>query len=406
MHDGPRMPPNPLAAWSEFVGQTVSQWILPLAEASKHQRFARFYTLFQQAIGSLGKPAFDIGCVKLNGCAVPVLESVVLESPFCQLRGFACRRPRNGQAAPTRRVLLCAPLAGHHAVLMREVVETLLPDADIYVTDWSDARDVPADAGAFRLEDYVLLLRHFMTELDPSRLDVLAICQAAVPALAAATCLASAGDAEPRTLMLMGGPVDPRLDPTALGRIAACLSLQWLETMAIDAVPAGYPGAGRRVYPGFLQYPALVAAQPDRHFSLMIDYLYNRSVGDAQAVCEIERSMKHYARVLDMPAEFFTDTLRVVFQQALLPKGLWRVAGRPVRPDCLRTTRLLTVEGDSDSITGRGQTHAAHDLCRGLPPARRRQVTIARCDHYGLFSGPRWHTDVYPAIRAWIDRLP
>jgi poly(3-hydroxybutyrate) depolymerase len=299
-------------------------------------------------------------------------------------------------------VLLVAPLAGHHAVLMCEAVQSLLQHADVYVTDWSDARDVPVSAGRFGLDDCVLEVQRCMTMLDPARLHVLAICQGTVPALAAAARVAAGGGPEPRTLTLMGGPVDARLSPTALDRMAAGLSLPWLDAVAIGPVPGGYGGAGRRVYPGFLQYPALVAAQPDRHFSLMFDYLYRRPRCEPHAARRIEREVAQYGAVLDMAAEFFLDTLRVVFQRALLPKGQWHVAGATVRPECLRTTRLLTIEAECDDISGVGQTHAAHELCSALSPALRQRLSVAGCDHYGLFSGERWRTTVHPLVRAWM----
>jgi poly(3-hydroxybutyrate) depolymerase len=282
----------------------------------------------------------------------------------------------------------------------------LLAHADVYLTDWADARDVPVSHGSFGLDDFVLLLQRFMRELDPSRLDVLAVCQATVPALAAAARLASAGEPEPRSLTLVGGPVDARLSPTALNRMAVGLWLPWLDATAIDAVPPGYAGAGRRVYPGFLQYPTLVAAQPDRHFTLMVDYLYRRQGRDAETVRGIERAVAEYGAVLDMPAEFFLDTLRAVFQQMVLAKGTWSVAGQAVRPECLRRTALLTIEGDRDDISGAGQTHAAHGLCTGLPLARRQRVTVPGCDHYGLFSGDPWRDKIHPIVRGWMAAVP
>ncbi|WP_454737278.1 polyhydroxyalkanoate depolymerase [Cupriavidus necator] len=391
---------NPLALWSNLIYSTASNWMLQLAEASRSQQFAQCYGLFQQAIKALGTPAFDLEQVEFDGRRMPVSESVVMETDFCRLRSFSCER--NGSGKTARSILLCAPLAGHHAVQMREVVQSLLPHADVYVSDWVDARDIPRAAGDFHLDDVVLTLQHFMVGLEPGELDVVAICQATVPALAATALLVGAGYPEPRSLVLLGGPIDPRGNPTPLTGMAGSLPPSWLDALGTHIVPPGYRGAGRRVYPGFLQYPSLILGQPERQFSLLFDYIQSHGAGDAHAAREAERSIAHYGAMLDMPAEFLVDTLRVVFQQTLLPKGIWRVAGGLVRPDQLRETRLLTIEGSRDTISGAGHTHAAQDLCVGVPQERRRRITIAGCDHYGLFAGPSWRTAVYPAVHDWL----
>ncbi|WP_454754607.1 polyhydroxyalkanoate depolymerase [Cupriavidus necator] len=391
---------NPLALWGEWIGSMPSRGMLQLAEASKSQQFRHCYGLFQQAIKALGPPAFDIELVEFDGRKIPVQESVVTQTEFCRLRSFSCRRGRTGKSV--RRILLCAPLAGHHAVQMREVVQSLLPHADVYVSDWVDARDIPAAAGDFHLDDVVLTLQDFILRLNPQELDVLAICQATVPAIAAIALLVDTNYSEPRSLVLLGGPIDPRPNPTPLSRMARSLPLSWLDALGTHVVPSGYRGAGRRIYPGFLQYPSLILWQPERQFCLLFDYLQSLGSGDTQAAREAERSIAHYGAMLDMPAEFILDTVRVVFQQTLLPKGMWRVAGRLVRPGQLRKIRLLTIEGSRDTISGVGHTHAAQDLCTGVPAERRRRITIAGCDHYGLFGGPNWRTEVYPAVHDWL----
>ncbi|WP_020384430.1 polyhydroxyalkanoate depolymerase [Cupriavidus neocaledonicus] len=370
------------------------------AEAARSQHFTQCYELFQQAIKALGTPAFDLAQVEFEGSSMPVSESVVMETEFCRLRRFSCKRGRSGRTA--RSILLCAPLAGHHAVQMREVVQWLLPHADVYVSDWVNARDIPQTAGDLHLDDVVLTLQHFMVGLKPAELDVLAVCQATVPALAAAARLVAAGYPEPRSLVLLGGPIDPRRNPTPLTRMAGSLPPSWLDALGTHIVPSGYRGSGRRVYPGFLQYPSLMIWQPERPFLLLFDYIQSHGNGDPEAAREAERSIAHYGAMLDMPAEFILDTLRVVFQQTLLAKGIWRVAGSPVRPDQLRETRLLTIEGSRDTISGVGHTHAAHGLCVGVPAERRRRLTIAGCDHYGLFGGPTWRTAVYPVVHDWL----
>lgn len=399
MQQGGRAAFDPVVMWGELTQQALAG-PYPFAAASRRRHFEHYYRWFQTWLAPFGTARFEFDDIDVDGVRIPVSESTVSATPFCTLRAFQC--PSRSRRKPRPRVLLCAPLAGHRAVLMRDTVAALLPHADVYVTDWADARDVPREAGAFGLDDYVLLVERFIRLLDPAGLHVLAVCQATVPTLAAVSRVAHADGAEPATLTLMGGPIDPRLGPTTLDRVAATLSLPWLEATAIDVVPSGYAGAGRRIYPGFLQYPALIAAQPDRHATLMFDWLCRRQAADADTAREIERAVAQYGAVLDMTAEFFMDTLRVVFQQMLLPKEAWRVGGEMVRPDCLRRTRLLTVEADRDDISGPGQTHAAQGLCSGLPARCRERLTIERCDHYGLFSGTRWRETVHPAVRGWL----
>ncbi|QRQ85588.1 polyhydroxyalkanoate depolymerase [Cupriavidus oxalaticus] len=391
---------NPLALWGEWIGSMPFRGMLQLAEASKSQQFRHCYGLFQQAIKALGPPAFDIEQVEFDGRKMPVEESVVAETEFCRLRSFSCMRDRTSKSA--RRVLLCAPLAGHHAMQLREVVQSLLPYADVYVSEWVDARDIPTTAGDFYLEDVVLTLQDFIVKLNPQGLDVLAICQATVPAIAAIALLVDSNYPEPRSLVLLGGPIDPRSNPTPLTGMARSLPLSWLDALGTHVVPAGYRGAGRRIYPGFLQYPSLIMAQPERQLFLLCEYMRSLGGSDTQAACDAERSIAHNGAMLDMPAEFILDTVRVVFQQTLLPRGMWRVAGRLVRPGQLCETRLLTIEGSRDTISGVGHTHAAQDLCVGVPGERRRRITIAGCDHYGLFGGPNWRAEVYPAVHDWL----
>ncbi len=392
--------PSPFATWGHFAEQAWAATPYPFSLLSRQQRFQQCYLWFQKGIEALGVPPFDIQGAIVDGRAVTVQESLAIDTPFCRLVAF--KRDARVAGNDGQRVLVCAPLAGHHAVLLRDTVMALLQHADVYITDWMDARDVPLSAGRFGLDDFVVLLEGFMRELGPDGLDVLAVCQATVPALAAVSRLASAGHGEPRSVTLVGGPVDARLSPTALNRMAAGVWLPWLDASALDAVPRGYAGAGRKVYPGFLQYPTLVAAHPDKHFRLMVDYLCRDRGRGAEAVAGIERAVAEYGAVLDMPAEFFLDTLRVVFQQMLLARGTWSVAGHPVRPECLRRTALLTIEGELDDICGAGQTHAAHGLCTGLPLVRRQRVTVPGCDHYGLFSGDPWRERIHPIVRGWM----
>jgi polyhydroxyalkanoate depolymerase len=348
-------------------------------------------------------PAFAIESVRIGGRAIGVVETVVDRTAFCTLRGFerGHRLPAAEQAAHDC-VLLVTPLAGHHAVMLRETVETLLQTHDVYVTDWANVRDVPLAQGRFGLSDYVLVLERFLRLLGARGVHVLAVCQAAPPALAAAALTASTPvRPAPLSVTLMGGPIDARLNPTMVDRLAATHDIEWFRHAVIDVVPPPYAGAGRRIYPGYVQHAAIVAAHPHRQLALESRYWKSRLSGDADAIASSLRALSEYSAVLDMDEDYFLDTLRVVFQEQRLARGRWAIGERRVAPEALSNTALCTVEGDRDDITGAGQTHAAHDLCCNVPDTMRMRSTIQDCDHYDLFTGPRWHDAIYPALRSF-----
>ncbi|CAM2198325.1 poly(3-hydroxybutyrate) depolymerase [Paraburkholderia kururiensis] len=385
-------------------------------------------------------PPFGIEHVMVDGTPVAVVEDVVARVPFCTLRRFrrvasdavdpdtasaaredtanaaapaaapavprhaAAEAPRAASGSPA--VFLCPPLAGHHAVMLRETVETLLEQHDVYVPDWANARDVPAEAGPFGLDDYVLTLERFIRAAGA--VHVLSVCQATVPALAAVALIAvdaQAGNGfAPLSVTLMGGPIDTSLHPTPIDRFAHDHEIDWFKRHVIDVVPPPYAGKGRRVYPGFIQHAALVAAHPHRYLELQAHYWASCMTGDLVAMTRRLRELSEYASVLDMTERYFLDTIRVIFQERLLPHGTWHVAGRRVALEALTSTALCTVEGDRDDIVGAGQTHAAAALCTAIPAARRMQRTIAGADHYDLFLGPRWREEVHPMLEQfWAD---
>ena len=346
-------------------------------------------------------PPFGIESVEIAGQTIAVTETIVDRTPFCTLRGFA--REAEGSAALAC-VLLVTPLAGHHAVMLRETVETLLESCDVYVTDWANARDVPLAQGQFGLDDYVLAVERFLRLLSGRGVHVVAVCQAAPAALAAASLIAaSRDDRAPLSVTLMGGPIDTRLHPTMIDRLAATHDIEWFRHTVIDVVPPPYPGVGRRIYPGYVQHAAIVAAHPHRQLALESRYWKSRLAGDPEAIAKSLRALNEYSAVLDMDERYFLDTLRIVFQEQRLARGGWSIGARRVAPETLSGTALCTVEGDRDDITGAGQTHAAHDLCSRVPGAMRTRLTIDDCDHYDLFTGPRWHEAIYPALRNfWI----
>jgi poly(3-hydroxybutyrate) depolymerase len=363
------------------------------------------YELLYRLGKSYDKPAFGITEVEAHGAKVAVVEQTVLDRPFCRLQLFKRTSDRPEVLARLGRdpaVLLVAPLSGHHATLLREAVRTLLGHHEVYVTDWVDARSVPLDHGPFTLDDYVDTLRGFIRHLGPERLHIVSVCQAAVPALAAVALMAAAGEQEPRSLTLMGGPIDARRSPTQVNQLATSKPLSWFEAHLLHAVPSGYPGQGRRVYPGFLQHASFIAMNPLRHATSHWDFYQDVARGAASDAEDHRRFYDEYNAVLDMAAEYYLDCIRIVFQEHLLPRGLWEVAGERVTPAAIARTALLTIEGELDDISGLGQTAAAHDLCTNLPPDRKHHLAVEGAGHYGIFSGRRWREIVYPRVRALI----
>jgi poly(3-hydroxybutyrate) depolymerase len=359
------------------------------------------------------KPAFGITEVEAHGAKVAVVEQTVLETPFCRLLRFKRLSDRREVVTALGRdpaVLLVAPLSGHHATLLREAVRTLLSHHEVYVTDWVDARIVPLERGPFALDDYVGYLRafvgHLVGHLGAERLHVVAVCQAAVPALAATALAAAAGGPAPRSLTLMGGPVDARRAPTQVNRLATSKSLAWFESHLLHPVPAGYPGQGRRVYPGFLQHASFIAMNPIRHASSHWEFYQDVARGAVSEADGHRRFYDEYNAVLDMASEYYLDCIRIVFQEHLLPRGDWHVGGERVAPEAITRTALMTIEGELDDITGRGQTAAAHDLCAALPADRKHHLPVDGAGHYGIFSGRRWREIVYPRLRAFIASAP
>ena len=347
-------------------------------------------------------PSFGITSVSAHGEHVDVVEETVETHPFCRLVRFARvgRDPATVAAlAADPRVLVCAPLSGHHPTLLRDTVATLLQDHDVHVTCWIDAREVPVERGAFHLGDYVGVIRRFIATLDATRLHVVSVCQPTVPVLAAVALAAAASEPTPRSLTLMGGPIDARQSPTVVNKLATDHPLAWFETAMIHRVPVGHPGVGRAVYPGFLQLAAFVMMNPERHADAYRTYWSDLVAGrDGTAH---EKFYDEYNAVLDMDAAYYLDTVRVVFQEFALARGTWDVAGVRVRPAAITRTALFTIEGAHDDISGPGQTAAAHALCDGIPAARKRSL-VADCGHYGLFSGSRWREAIYPELRVFI----
>lgn len=395
-------PANLLARSCSQMFSEPASWLSQLPGAA---RLGAGYEFFYQVSKNFEKPAFAIDRVEVRGAMVSVVEQTALLKPFCRLQRFK-RYGDNAEIVAGLKgdpaVLLVAPLSGHHATLVRETVLSLLTEHKVYVTDWLDARKVPLDQGSFTLDDYVGYIRDFIRHIGAEHLHIISVCQPAPPVLAAVALMAAAGEPQPRSLTVIGGPVDARINPTCVNRFAATRPLSWFESHLIDEVPGNYPGRGRRVYPGFLQYAAFVGMNPARHLASHRAYYQHLLEGDRENAASHRRFYDEYNAVLDMPAEYYIDSVRVVFQQHLLPRGLWRVGGEQVAPEAITHPSLFTVEGDRDDITGRGQTEAAHHLCSAIPANRKRHLTVAGAGHYGIFSGRRWRDEVYPQVLEFI----
>ena len=407
LHEFNRALLHPLVSWSQASARMFSSpdsWLSRLPEAS---RVAANYELLYRLGKDYEKPDFDIGTVTAHGDEVPVVEKCVLAKPFCKLLRFKryadeAQTLERMKSDPT--VLVVAPLSGHHATLLRDTVRTLLQDHKVYLTDWIDARMVPPEAGPFHLDDYVAYILEFIRHIGAQDLHVMSVCQPTVPVLAAVSLLASAGEKVPKTLTMMGGPIDTRRSPTQVNDLAATKPLSWFENTLVQDVPQNYPGRGRRVYPGFLQHAGFIAMNPSRHFMSHWDFYENLCRGDLEDADGHRRFYDEYNAVLDMPAEYYLDTIRTVFQEHALPRGTWHVGGRRVAPEDITTASLFTIEGELDDISGLGQTEAAHELCTGIPAERKRHLTVKGAGHYGIFSGRRWRNVVYPDVREFIRK--
>ncbi|MDI1259716.1 polyhydroxyalkanoate depolymerase [Aquabacterium sp.] len=401
---------SPFSEFASAASKLYSNPLSPFAQVPQAQRVSAGFDLVHRLTKEYEKPEFGINKVMVDGTDVVIQEQVVVAKPFCRLLRFK-RFTDNAKLLGTMRdqpsVLVVAPLSGHHSTLLRDTVKTLLQDHKVYITDWVDARMVPVDEGAFHLDDYVNYVQEFIRTLGPD-VHVISVCQPTVPVLAAVSLMASRGEPTPLTMTMMGGPIDARKSPTAVNNLAMNKSFEWFESNVIYRVPTNYPGATRRVYPGFLQHTGFVAMNPDRHRESHYDYFLDLMRGDDDSAEAHRVFYDEYNAVLDMPAEYYLDTIRIVFQDFSLVNGTWEVRnpeGVPelVKPADIRTTSLLTVEGELDDISGAGQTEAAHDLCSGIPASRQKHYTVEGAGHYGIFAGRRWREMVYPEIRSFIS---
>jgi poly(3-hydroxybutyrate) depolymerase len=353
------------------------------------------YDIFERLLLRPGKPDFDLPSTRIDGRLIEVEETAVMRKPFCTLLHFR----RNADRTDPR-LLIVAPLSGHFAGLLRDMVAALLPEHDLFVTDWTDARLVPPDQGPFGLSDNIGYVQEFIRRLGPD-VHVIGLCQSAIPSLAAAALLA-ADDAtsQPRSLILLGGLIDPRLNPTRVERLLAERPLAWFERNAIFRVSAAHPAAGRAVYPGSLQLLALMAYLA-RH---VVEHreLFHKLVEDDGQDAASHPFLMLFTAVMDLAAEFFLENAKIVFQDFALPRGHLRWHGRPVDPSAISRTALMTIEAELDDISGLGQTRAAQDLCGNVPSRLRRHHLEPGIGHFGLFHGNRWRTAIMPRVRDFV----
>jgi poly(3-hydroxybutyrate) depolymerase len=360
-------------------------------------RLAAAYEMLAQTTLTHSRPPFAISSTTNGERTVAVREETVCTTSFGSLVRFA-----KDSDAPQPRVLLVAPLSGHFATLLRNTIETMLPEHDVYITDWHNARDAPLSDGRFGLDEYIDHIIKFIGVIGPGA-HVVAVCQSCVQVVAAAAVLAEdASPLQPASMTLMAGPIDARINPTKVNELAVSKPIGWFKRNLIATVPQNYPGAGRRVYPGFVQLAAFMSMNIDRHVKAHIEMYRLLAEGDREKAEILKAFYDEYFAVLDLAAEFYIETVERVFQEYHLARGVLEWHGRLVDPRAIRRTALLTVEGERDDICSVGQTLAAHDLCSGLRPYMKRHHMQAGVGHYGVFSGKRWSSQIYPLLRNTI----
>jgi poly(3-hydroxybutyrate) depolymerase len=395
---------GPMRTMARVSNQVLTSPFNPFATSYPARATAAACEMFVNATRRYGKPDFGIAETEVMGETVPVTEEVVLCLPFCNLVRFRRVSPIVA-ARNDPKVLIVAPMSGHFATLLRGTVEAMLPEHDVYITDWIDAREVPLARGAFGLDDYVDYVIEFCRLLAEGgeRPAVMAVCQPGVPVLVAASLMAEQKDpARPSSTILMGSPIDTRINQTEPNRLAQTRPLSWFEKNVIVTVPWPNQGFLRRVYPGFLQLSGFMSMNLDRHIDAHFDHFQHLVEGDGDSVAGHRAFYDEYLSVMDLTAEFYLETVEVVFQKHLIPMGQYRHRGHLVRPQAMRDIGLMTIEGEKDDITGRGQTRAAQDLCTGLPEQRKLHYVQPRVGHYGVFNGTRFRNHIQPKMRDFI----
>lgn len=397
---------TPARLSAEMVRTAFQSPMNPLSYTPAGRTISAGAEMFERVTRRFGKPSFDLPFTNINGKDVAITEEFIIEMPFCNLLHFKRATKRKDP-----KVLIVAPMSGHFATLLRGTVEALLPHHDVYITDWVDVRMVPLSEGRFNLDDYINYVRHFLSLLGP-KTSVIAVCQPAVPVLAAVSLMAAENDPnQPLGMILMGGPIDTRVSKTQVTQTAEERPLSWFKNSVVTSVPFYYPGAYRHVYPGFLQLSGFMSMNLDRHVGSHMNFYKHLITGDGKSAEFHRKFYNEYNAVMDLPAEFYLQTVDVVFQRHLLPKGQmkWRDPLTDelmdVQPNKIKHTALLTIEGELDDISARGQTTAAHDLCYSLAQTKQFHHFQLGCGHYGIFNGSKWRTQIMPRIRNFIRKL-
>ena len=410
IYEAQRSMMEPFTGLAEVASKLYSNPSLPLSQFPLAQRVSAAYDLIHRLGKDYEKPEFGVRTVDVDGVEVAIHERIEVNKPFCELRRFKRYSDDTATLAKLKMqpvVLVVAPLSGHYATLLRDTVRTMLKDHKVYITDWKNARLVPLSEGEFHLDDYVNYVQDFIRYLQKTygNCHVVSVCQPTVPVMAAVSLMASRGELTPLTMTMMGGPIDARKSPTAVNDLAVKRDHSWFENNVIFRVPDKFPGAGRRVYPGFLQHTGFIAMNPDRHASSHYDYFKDLVKGDGSSAESHRKFYDEYNAVLDMDAPYYLETIETVFQEFKLMIGSWDVKNpdgelERVKPADIRHTALLTVEGEFDDISGKGQSEAAHDLCSGI--VMRHHIEVLGAGHYGIFSGRRWREKVYPELKQFI----
>ena len=388
--------------WAEFGANILSNPALPIGYLGMGPAMASALKVFAHVYEERGKPEFGIDSVTVGGKSYPLAQTTVLEKPFGNLLRFR----RDGLPDDAPRMLIVAPMSGHFATLLRGTVARLVENQEVYITDWADAKMVPLSEGLFDLDDYIDYLIEFLRFIGPNT-HVLAVCQPSVPAFAATAVMGADKDpCRPASLTMMGGPIDTRASPTGVNDLAMDKPLSWFRNNVIATVPMNYPGAGRRVYPGFLQVAGFISMNLASHMMSHYEMFKHLTVGDAESADKTRQFYDEYLSHCDMTSEFYLQTIEHVFQEHTLPKGEFVHRGKAIDPDAIRDTAMLAIEGEKDDISGIGQTRAALDLAPHLPMAMKKYHLAMDVGHYGIFNGSKWRGQIAPVVEEWIRANP
>ncbi len=391
----------PLRASADLMRQACNNPLNPLSNTAFGRSLDAGFEVFERMTRRYGKPEFGIAKTEIGGETVDVSQEIAWSKPFCRLLHFNRNLPEDRRDDP--KVLLVAPMSGHYATLLRGTVEALLPHADLYVTDWIDARTVALTEGRFDLDDYISYIIEMLHHLGDGT-HVVAVCQPSVPVLAAVALMEADQDRfAPASMTLMGGPIDTRINPTAVNELAKAKPIDWFRDNVVMSVPWPQPGFGRAVYPGFLQLSGFMSMNLDRHMTAHKDFYLNLVKNDGDSAEKHREFYDEYLAVMDLTAEFYLQTVETVFIEHALPRGMMMHRGRAVDPTAIRTVALFTVEGENDDISGVGQTRAAHDLCLNLPADKRRHYIQPDVGHYGVFNGSRFRNEIVPQMIAFFQ---